>query len=166
MRVDVVQCDVLDAVVWRLRTALSLTDRTAYVVARAQDVPLLPVGGDYFLTVAPGDGTFAPEEQAPGNITEDSEVTVSVYTRIKVDSTGHDDALLLDDARGLLAIKKLILGALCGQDLVDEDGNTFLRQWIFAKHCEAPDIVTAGRDGVACGIIRLVFGVNFDWSLV
>ena len=165
-RVDIEQIEVVGAIVLRLQTALTLSDRQVYPVARARDVPLIPVGGDYFLTVATGDGTFVPEEQVAGNITEDSDVTVSVYTRIRSDSTGHDAYLLLDDARGLFAVKKLILGALCGQDLIDESGSTFLRQLIFAKHCEAPDIVTAGRDGVACGVIRLTFGVNYDWSIV
>jgi hypothetical protein len=164
-RVDVEQVAVLTAVVTRLQTVLSLNDRNCYPVARSQDVPTIPPGGDYWLTVAPGGGTFVDEEQAAGNVTEDSEIVVSGFTRIKTDSTSHDAYLLMDDARGLLAVKKLILGALVGQDLVDEDGNTFLRWLLHARRCDGPDLIVAGRDGVNCGVVRVSFGVQFDWSL-
>jgi hypothetical protein len=144
---------------------LTLTERQCYAVARPQDVPAIPPGGDYWLTVSLGSGDFADEEQVAGNVTEDTEIIVSGYTRIKTDSTSHDGFLLMDDARGLLAIKKKILGALVGQDLADEDGDEFLRQWLHARRCEAPDLVVAGRDGVNCGVIRITFGVSFDWKL-
>jgi hypothetical protein len=162
---DVTQVEVLASLILRLQTALSLTDRQCYEVARPDDVPVIPVGGSYFLTVAVGGGTFEPEEQAAGNITEDAEVYVTAYTRIKQDSTGHDRYLLVDDARGLLAIKKLILSAVCGQDLLDEDGNTFLRQWLHVRSCTAPNLVDLPQSDKAFGSIQLTLGVIFDWTV-
>ena len=164
-RADIEQADVLASVVTQLQSALSLTDRQCYPVARAQEVPSIPPGGDYWLTVAGGSGQFIDEEQAAGNVTEDTEIIVSGYTRIKTDSTGHDACLLMDDARGLLAIKKKILGALVGQDLTDEGGDTFLRQWLHARRSDAPELVIAGPDGVNCGVVRVTFGTIFDWKL-
>lgn len=163
-RIDIEQAEVLDAIVSRLQTVLELSERQCFPMARATDVPSVPPGGDYFVTVAPGAGVFEPEEQAAGNITEIGEVIVSAYTRIKTDSTGHDRHLLMNDARGLLAVKKLLLEALCGHDPATEGDDTFLRQWLFAKRADAPDLVSAGADGIHCGVIRVTFGVSWDWS--
>lgn len=164
-RIDVEQSDVLAAVIARLRDTLSLSDRHCYEVARAADAPSIPPGGDYWLTVAPGPGDFAEEEQAPGNVTESTDVIVTAYSRIKTDSTGHDHYMLVDDSRGLLKIKKLILGALCGQDLTNDSGNTFLRQTCFARRSTAPDLVRLQGSDNAFGSIQITFGVPFDWSL-
>jgi len=164
-RTDISQADALDAVVLRLQTALTLNERQCYPVARAQDVPSIPVGGNFWLTVAIGGGTFIPEEQSAGNVTEDADCIVTAYTRIRTDSTSHDRDLLLDDARGLLAIKKLILAAMCGHDLLDPEGDSFLRQLVFARNCSNPDKVNIPDATGAFGQIQITFGIMFDWSL-
>jgi hypothetical protein len=164
-RVDISQADVLQAILLRLQTALALSDRQCYPVARPQDAPSIPMGGDYWLTVSPGAGNFGPEEQADGNVTEDSDVTVTAYTRIKTDSVGHDTDLLLDAARGLLPIKKAILKALVGHDAVDADGNTFLRQLLYAQTATAADIVKLPNTEAAFGRLSITFGLSWDWSL-
>lgn len=163
-RIDAEQSDVLDAVVTRLQTALVLGGRQCFPVARPQDVPTIPPGGDFFVTVAVGDGLFVDQEQAEGNLTEDTDVVVSAYTRIKTDSTGHDKQLLMEEARGLLRIKRRLLAALSGQDLTTDGGDTFLRQTCHARRAAAPDLVAVGREGILCGVIRVVFGVPFDWT--
>ena len=176
-RSDVSQIDVLEAIVTRLQEVLVLNDRQCYPVARAQDVPGMPPGGDYWLTVAPGGGSFEPGEQVPavpvsasgpglpGNVTEDTTATVSIYTRVKLDSTGHDRFLLLDEARGLLSIKRLVLGALVGHDLLNPDGNPFLRNLLYAESCTAPDLVTIGEGSLPCGRLAITFGITFDWAI-
>ena len=164
-RTDISQADALDAVVLRLQTELTLSERQCYPVARAQDVPSIPVGGNFWLTVAIGGGTFIPEEQSAGNVTEDADCIVTAYTRIRTDSTSHDRDLLLDDARGLLAIKKLILAAMCGHDLLDPEGDSFLRQLVFARNCSNPDKVNIPDATGAFGQIQITFGIMFDWSL-
>ena len=177
-RTDIEQTDVIEAVADRLRAALELPASRCFPVARPMDVPAIPPGGDYFLTVAPGGGTFEEEEQMPGtaasgeteavagNVTEYASFIVSGYTRIKTDRTSTDKYLLLNDARGLFSIKKKILTALCGQDLTDGDGDTFLRQLIHATQAEPPDVVSLGADNLPCGRIAVTFGVIFDWSLI
>lgn len=164
-RTDITQVDVLASLVLRLQEILELSDRQCYEVARPEDVPSVPVGGDFFLTVAPGGGTFEPQEQAAGNISENTDVYVTAYSRIKTDSTGHDKYMLTDDARGLLAIKKMVLGTLCGFDLLDADGDTFLRQTVYAKSSSAPSLVDLPQSDKAFGSIQITFGVDFDWSV-
>ena len=176
-RIDIDEVGVLDAVLLRLRSQLALTDRTCRLIARPEDVPTIPAGGDYFVTVAPGPGTYVEEEQVPdvaatqndparvSNITETSTITVSAYTRIKTDSTDHDDNLLRDATRGLLPIKKAILASLCGQDIATEDGDTFLREWMHAQSCSAPDLVSIPQSNATYGRIAITFGIMWDWKL-
>jgi len=163
-RIDVTQDAVLQSILTGLQTALSLSDRQCFEVARPSDAPALPPGGDFFCTVAFGDGRFPPDEQVPGNITEETDITVSVYNRIREDSTGHDTYLLRDAARGLLPIKKRVLAALVGDDLVDDSGNTFLRQWchVVSSHI---DILQVGKESLNYGLLQLVFGISWDWDL-
>ena len=164
-RVDVEQSVVYSAVVARLRTALGLTDRQCYEVTDPNAAPILPTGGDCILTVSPGSGGFVDEEQVIGNTTEFTEVIVSGYTRIRTDSTNSDKFLLLDEQRGLFAIKKKILKALVGQDLEDTEGNKFLRQVCFATRADVPQMVERNDTGNIYGCIRVTFGVMFDWDL-
>lgn len=170
-RIDVTAIDAVEAIVKLLKDTLALNDSNCYPVARPQDVPKLPAGGDYWLTVAPGGGTFEPEEQVPatetlpGNVTEESEVTVTAYSRLKTDRTNSDHDLLLEDARGLLSIKRKVLGALVGQDVTDADGNTFLRQLLFAKTATAPDLANLAGVEAAFGRIAITFGLVYDWDL-
>lgn len=165
-RIDTTQIDVLNAILLRLRNQLTLDDRTCFAVARPQDAPNIFPGGNYFLTVAFGDGTFNEEEQVTVNCMEATDFTITAYTRIKTDSTGHDMFLLTDSARGLLSIKKLILKALVGQDLQDDDGFVFLRELIKAIHASSPDIVNLPSSGTQAGTIQLIFRCSFDWKLI
>jgi hypothetical protein len=125
----------------------------------------MPPGGEYWLTVAMGAGQFVPEEQDDGNVTEDTEITVSIYTRIRTDSTGHDEDLLLDASRGLFPLKQHVMYTLVGEDLQNSSGDTYLRQLMHVRRSEGPDIVMIGTEGVQCGVLRLTFGVSFDWLL-
>jgi hypothetical protein len=164
-RIDIEEVAIWEAILLRLQTQLVLNARQCYLVADPNYVPSLPVGGDYFVTVAGGEGNFIEGEQIPSNCTEETVVTVSAYTRIKTDSTGHDGYLLLDDVRGLKAIKKKILAALVGQDAEDSNGANFLRQLIYAKTATSGEVVTAGKTEALCGRIQITFGLMFDWDL-
>lgn len=166
MRSDVTQSAALLAIVDYLGSALGLNERQCYPVAREEDLPSLPPGGDFFLTVALGDSRFVEGEQTPGNISEESSVTISIYTRIRLDSTGHDRYMLLDDARGLLAIRNRVLAVLVGQDLTDSLGRPFLRQLLFAQSASRPELLEAPNKGGLLGVQRLTFGMHFDVDLI
>jgi hypothetical protein len=164
-RIDIVEVDVLASVLLRVQTELGLNDRQCYPVRDVLYVPVIPPGGDYFVTISVGDGIFNEGEQIPQQCIENSEFTVSGFTRIKTDSTGHDGYMLTDASRGTLPIKRKILKALVGKDLEDADGTTFLRQLVFAKRASAPEIVEIGDKGVLCGVVRITFGIKYDWNL-
>ncbi len=164
-RIDIDPVVVQTALVERLQTVLQLNDRNCYPVARAQDLPLLPVGGDYFLTVAFSDSQFPAGEQVPGNITEETEAVISIYTRIRTDSTSHDRNLLIDDKRGLYSIRNKVMAAVVGQDLLDEFGNSFLRQFLAVKNSTGGDILDSGQKGVLLGVMRVTVAVSYDVDL-
>ena len=101
------QQEVVAAIILQLRTSLGLGASQVFEVVDPMAPPSIPPGGDFFVTVAVSHGTFAASEQMPGNITEEGTVTVTGYTRIKLDQV-PDTNLLQDAARGLFFIKKKI----------------------------------------------------------
>lgn len=160
-RVDVTEVDVVTAILARLRSQLKLNERQCWFCLDPLAVEL-PPGGDYYLTVAPGDGSFPDGEQVAGNITEDWSVDVTIYSRMRLDSTDHDDKLILDNSRGLFSLKKKVLAALVGHDLATvEDANTFLRQYLHALNAGRPNY----DNSKAVGWLTITFGVSFDWEL-
>ncbi|WP_321376943.1 hypothetical protein [Trichococcus shcherbakoviae] len=163
-RIDIDQSTVLERVVAQLRSALNLGERQVYETLDTNYLPRIPTGGAFFLAVSAADSTFPEGEQTPGNLTEDWGVFVTAYTRIKLDSTDRDEKTLRDASRGLLSIKRKILAALVGQDLTTEDGDTFLRQTLFARSCGRPEAKEMPNK-VPIGVITLEFGVSFDWDV-
>jgi hypothetical protein len=158
-RVDVEQSVVIDRILSRLRSALSLNDRQCYQVINPLD-PALP-SGDFFVTVSPGAGSFPSGEQIPTNVTEEGSIVVTVYVRMRLDSAGHDDYALSDSQRGLYACKRKVMTALVGQDLQNLDGNTFLRQYLHILSNGRPDVDR--KNGIAWW--SFVFGTSWDWDL-
>jgi len=158
-RADVTQTDVLTAIATKLRSELNLTDRTCFVSLEPYPIAI-PKGGDYFVTVAPGDGVFVEGEQYPGNCTEEWTIIVTAFSRMMLDSTDHDLKVLQETTRGLLILKAKLLEVLVGADPTS-GGNTFVRNLIFAQRAERP---AAGQDNILAWI-SLDFGVHFDWNL-
>jgi hypothetical protein len=159
-RIDVTELTVCESLVRRLRTQLKLTDRQCFWVLDPLAVEL-PPGGDYYVTVAPGDSSFPPEEQQPGNITEEWTVDVTIYSRMRLDSTNEDTKLLGDESRGLYSLKRKVLVAVVHEDLEDEDGDVFLRQILHVTNCTRPNY----DKEKAVGWLTLTLGVSFDWDL-
>jgi len=163
-RVDIAQADVVDRLVAHLRETLGLNDRQCYETVELEVPGLMPKGGEYIVTVALGDGVFDVEHQEGGGanqLTEQVTIEVTVYTRIKLDPVDHHGYLLGDDRRGLLELKRKILQALVGIDLEDAAGDTFLRQFLYAKAAAAP--VYDPEKGI--GWVSIYFGVDYDWNL-
>ena len=122
--------------------------------------PIIPPGGDYFVTVAVSHSTFAESEQVAGNITEEATVTVTGYSRIKLDPVS-DTNLLQDASRGLFFIKKKILKALVGQDLLDPNGCTFLRELVLARSSGQPNY----DPDKGIGWVSIDFAISWDWKI-
>ena len=162
-RSDITQSNVLTSIVAILRNALSLSDRQCFETLEPLAPPVIPKGGDFFVTVAPGEGIFVDGEQAAGNCTEEWSVIVTGHSRIVVDSADHDEKLLQDTTRGLLVLKARILAALVGAEPTS-GGNEFVRDLVFAQRAERPQ---AGfmKNSANVASLSIYFGVNFDWDL-
>jgi hypothetical protein len=165
-RVDIEQGDLLERIATLLRRGLRLDKRSCFLTISPLSVAI-PPGGDFFVSVSPGEGSFQTEDQHEEQCTEFTTVTVTGYTRIRVDSTGHDDKLLLEAARGLLRLKGRILKVLVGKDPSVSDKPTAaeedqaVRQLLFAIRAHRPEYDEKRQ----IGWLSIDFGVDFDWDL-
>ena len=162
-RRDVTAIEVLDSVLLRLRDQLKLDEAHCYDTIRP-DVFCIPPGGNYWVTVSWGGGSFDDAMQVGGGqeqTTHDAHVFVSVYTKIALDKTGNDHKLLTEKNRGLLELERKVLKALVAADLTVTDGSTFLRQFVPVLQDDPPVYNTDKQ----VGTITLHFGVSFDWDL-
>ncbi len=168
-RIDVTQADVLQAILGHYRSTLLLDDARAFLVADPMQVSI-PRGGDWWLTIAAGDGVFDQAMMTGGVIeqcTEDSVFTVSGHVRLHLDDTDNDSQLLLHATQGLMPLKHTILKTIASVDL-QVGGNEFARELITPRHATAPMVVApAGEEdgGLRMGLISVTFGLMFDWDL-
>jgi hypothetical protein len=162
-REDITQEEVLGQVVEHLRAALHLGPTQCVEAIEPSAPPGIARGGEFWVTVSPNEGQFPEGEQAPGNITEEWGVTVTAYSRIRLDPTDTDEKLLRDAARGLLEAKRRILAAMVGQDLQSDrtPPTAFLRNLVYASYCSRPQY----DDAKNVGWISVDFGIHFDWDL-
>ena len=162
-RVDTTQDVVTDRLIVRLRDQLSLKETHCYETDEPEKVTI-PPGGDYWVTVFVGPGSFDVPMQIGGGANQCVEmmpVTISAYSRIRLDPTERANRQLHEAARGLYPLKKKLLKALVGHDLLDEDGNTFLRQLIYALRSSLPEV----DNQAGWGRISVEFGLEWDWDL-
>ena len=89
-RINVSENRILASVVALLRASLGFDESTCYEVASPDDVPAVPIAGDWWCTVAGGDGQFDPGNQDSSQCSEETEIVVTAYTRIMTDRTDHD----------------------------------------------------------------------------
>ena len=164
-RVDVTQSVALETIVELLRDRLGLNESQVFEVEDSQEPPPLPPGGDAFYTVAADEGTFPEGEQVPGNATEDGSFTVSCYTRIQLDQTGHAKQLLHANRRGLLKLKQNVLWALVGTDPVTTDGTAFVRETLACIRSSRPTTYMHQNGGLKLGLVQLTFSLSMDWDL-
>ena len=166
-RVDITQDIVLERIVERLRSELDLSEQRCYETLDPDSPPVVPPGGEYFLTVSPGQGRFVEGEQVAENLTEEWSVVVATFIRIHLDQPGRDTEVLRRAGRGAFAVKKLLLAALAGHDLTDTNGQTFLRNLLYATTTEAPHVIEGQRESGPLTLcqMKIEFGVDFDWSV-
>jgi len=160
---DITQSDVVKSLVTRLRDQLSLNERQCYRTIHPLTKARTPPG-DWWVTVSAGEGYFdAPLFEGGGRnqLSEDLQVTVTGYSRVRLDSTGHDEQLLDELERGLFHIKRRLLDAVAGIDLLDADGNPFLREFLVPRSATRPEYDEAEYTGW----ISIVFSMQYDWEL-
>lgn len=156
---------MLEAITSHLRAALDLNERNCYETFDPMS-PAIPKGGDYFVTIAPGDGAFAQGEQDANNLTEEWIVLVTAYSRVKLDSPDHDERMLHEPRRGLFELKRKILKALVGED-PEYKGNTFLRNLLYVTRAPRPQVlqIPGGSSNSGLAVISLEFGIDWDWDI-
>lgn len=165
-RVDTEQAAALASILAKLRTFLSLDERSCWPTLqppdRVAETDVYP-GGDFFVTVAIGPGQFDESLQVGGGrhqVTEDTQIMVTGYTRIKLDSRDRDERILLDPSRGLYAIKRRLMDALADEDL-EVEADKFLRELLPITGASEPQYDAA--NGI--GWISIYVGLSFDWNL-
>ena len=162
-RIDVTQDIVLTRVIERLRDQLELDARHCFETDDP-DAVQTPRSGDYWVTVYIGPGQFDVPNQIGGGaeqLTETIPVIVTAYSRVRLDPVDEGEKTFHSATRGLYVLKAKLLKALVGHDLTDSDGNTFLRQLLYATRAAVPIVDKAeGR-----GKIAVEFGVEWDWDL-
>lgn len=163
---DVTQDQVMAAVLLRLRSALSLKETNCYEVEHPELAPEV-IFGDIMLTVCPGDGDFPIDEQAGPQLAENSDVTVTWFTKIQLDRQQKVKNMLHEAERGILPWKARILrcmlptAATGGNEILLPSGSRFLRDQIFVKRYNRANWDKDKQVAWA----SLIFGVNFDWDL-
>jgi len=160
-RIDVDQDTVLTRLVAHLQSTLSLNARQCFPVVDPDQPPELPVGGTFFVGVGVAEGQLFPDEQISGNISEDSDVEVTGYSRIHLDSADHDEKLYQETNRGTLILKKKLIKAVAGVDLTTAGGDNFLRQPMYVKRASRTQY--DGDQMIAW--ITITIGVDFDCDI-
>jgi len=163
-RIDIDQASVLTAVTNRLISQLAIDATHVLEVVDPMHPPDILPSGSIFVSVAIGNGTFPFDEQGIPQLREDTDVEVTGYVRVNLDQPGTDGLFLKHATRGILALKRKILIALAGWDLVDPTSGTdvFLASLMYAKSCSRPNY-SSDMGGV--GWLTITFGVDFDWDM-
>lgn len=163
-RIDTTPEIIIEAMLTRLRTVLRLDPSRCYYTADSLRYAQIPKGGDFWIEVSDGGGQFDPAQQIGGGddmCTESCLVMVTGYSRVLLDAGSRMDRRSTDPRRGLFGLKRRILKALVEHDLLDEDGNTFLREPLHAVRATPLDWSKEKN----IGSVSVGFHVEFDWDL-
>ena len=163
-RVDITEAEVMEIVIDHLRTTLELNERQCYETVSPLTPPKNPLS-EWWLTVSPGEGNFDEAMQSGGGrhqVTEEWQLLVTGYARVRLDSTDHDMQLLREVNRGLLHIKRRILWAMAQVDLhkIDSD-DTFQLKYLVVRHAGKPEYDEDRQTGWQ----TVFFEMSHDWDL-
>lgn len=166
-RIDVKLSDVLDSAVAKLRTGLSLNERTCFW-ALENFIPTQTPSG-VWLVLTPDGGTFDKDKFEGGGreqLTTDTAVVVNINSMIKLDSSGHDDRALFDTSRGMLEWLHDILDEMTGADLETGDPevglDTFMRELLQPEGFSKPE---RNNNNLNVCSMSVAFRLQFDWAL-
>lgn len=158
--VDATQAEVVEAVLRFYRQRLNLPEQLVYPTIEPLNPPQLPSGGDFWISVAPGGGTFPFEEQDDEQLREELELVVTAYSRMSLDRTSREQAFLFDPRRGAFWLKSRLL-LIVGQELTDAEGQGLIASRVVAHSATKPTYDP--QQGI--GWVGVVLGVEFDWAL-
>lgn len=161
---DCDQSDILESVERFYARVLKLSKDSLFPSQQPMAPPAALPGGDYWLTVTVGDGTFPLEEQFPEQLVEDTDFIVTAFTRVQLDETGRDHKLLKHEQRGLLRIKRKIL-SIIGQQLALDDGTPIGADRVYAVRASKPEALVNPAKGINLGTVSVTFRLAFDWSI-
>lgn len=130
---EITESTLLNTIITRLKTQLTLGDERCYPVNEPNTVKVaLPGSGDYILQVSLGEPEYPQDEQAAEVCIERIPVEVTIYTGIKLDRNGRNDEGLKSTTRGMFPIRRLVLKALVGYAI------TGLASLLYASHSSRP----------------------------
>lgn len=166
-RTDIKQDELHNVIIRLFREALDLSESRCYEVTEPDQLPKVPSGSEYVLTLCFGDGDFPIEQQHSEQCCESLDLTVTAFSRVNLDSSNTDRMLLHDDRRGLLILKHKILKAVFDDpDPARESGQGFLRSYLSVRRSIRPGVASVGDKGViTVGRVAVVFDVTWDWDL-
>lgn len=113
---------ILQAVVDKLLASMSdigLTTSQCWIGVDS-DIENAPIQHNWFLVVSPMAGQFSGamiDGGGENTVQEDSGVTITVYSSLKLDRSGQAEQVLNHSSRGLLYLKRRTLKALAGLQL-------------------------------------------------
>lgn len=161
---DSEQAEVLAALVKLLIDKIPALSTKSCFLTVLPVPPHLP-SDNLMVTVSPNGGTFPEEFTAGGGefqCTEDTSAIITILSRFQANRPGHEQALLSDQARGMLRMKKLILKAVTGKNLTSTvDANLVLRNLMAPRQSSTPEYV--GDEQLAQ--IGITVSLMYDWAL-
>jgi hypothetical protein len=163
-RIPTTQSTVLERVVARIIEAVPPLNATTCFLSLDPE-PDQRLSQNLFCTVSPMGGEFDQGALAGGGFHtpfENSGVIVSVWSAMALDRPEHAAKVLNDATRGLLRIKRKLLRALTGHDLLDADGNGILIDLMAPLQAQHP---RAGSSHEKLTGFSLTFSTNFEWDL-
>lgn len=161
------QWTVLEAFRDRLIEQLALSESTC-IVSEEHDPPAKGAQHNLMLLISPGGGRYGEEQDGGGGNTliERSDVTITVYSRMRLDRTGHLASATTNADRGLLVWKKKILRAIlkdgdtAGWMPTNADGD-----YILTDFPQAVDSSKAYKVQDGCWALDVVVSADFLWDL-
>lgn len=160
--------EVLLAIVAKIQLNVSVfTDGTVCFVSDTP-LPSPDIQDELFCTVSPGEGHYdLGLIDGFGNlaVAENSNVVVSVFSRMQQDQLERCITTLTDSERGLLIIKQQILAALAGKNL---DGGEYLGNPcnLLMEALTPTRVRHVPRDSLdAFAYFSLYFDAKFNWNL-
>lgn len=160
-RVPTTQAAVLQAIVDRLKAALSFSDSQCFLSVHAE--PNATVDQNLWITVSPEDGQFDQElldGAGRSGVAEQTWAVLTIFSQVRLDRPEHDVSMLNDTSRGVLSLKHRVINALTQFDPTNSDGDFILMEPMAPTNSPRPL-----SDRKKLGDVQLWFSTKFLWDI-